>query len=470
MDTLHRVCAGLDVHKDTVVACVRRLDERDRVRREVRTFGTTTPDLLELLDWLVECHVPLVAMESTGVYWKPIFNLLEGRTEVMLVNPEHIKKVPGRKTDVKDCEWIAQLLQHGLLRASFVPPRPIRELRDLTRQRTQLTGEKARVSNRIQKVLEDANIKLGSVATDVLGVSGRDVLGALIAGQDSAEALANLARGRLRNKLPQLRKALTGRVTEHHRFLLRLHLEHLTHMEALIGQLDQRIHQETEKDRPPEPAGGNGPPPDVPATETAQATAPPARASAAETAQATVPPAVGDAPTAPKDAVGLGLWQALCLLVTIPGISRKTAEVVLAEIGTDMGRFETSEKLASWAGLCPGSNESAGKRMSGRTRHGDRWLRSALVQSAWAVSRAKQTYLQAQYRRLARRRGKKKALIAVAHTMLGMCYQVLKKRQPYQELGADYLDKLGPEQKTKQLVRQLEHLGHKVTLEPQVAA
>jgi transposase len=463
MDTLHRVCAGLDVHKDTVVACVRWLDERDHVRREVRTFGTTTPDLLELLDWLVQCHVPIVAMESTGVYWKPIFNLLEGHAEVLLVNPEHVKKVPGRKTDVKDCEWIAQLLQHGLLRASFVPPRPIRELRDLTRQRTQLTGEKARVANRIQKVLEDANIKLGSVATDVLGVSGRDMLRALIAGQDSAEALANLARGRLRNKLPQLRKALTGRVTEHHRFLLGLHLEHLTHMEALISQLDQRIHQEMEKDRPP----------DVPATETAQATVPQARASGAETAQATVPQAVGASPAtpaAPKDAVGLGLGQALCLLVTIPGISRKTAEVVLAEIGTDMGRFETSEHLASWAGLCPGSNESAGKRMSGRTRHGDRWLRSALVQAAWAASRAKQTYLQAQYRRLARRRGKKKALIAVAHTMLGMCYQVLKKGQPYQELGADYLDKLGPEQRTKQLVRQLENLGHKVTLEPQIAA
>ena len=455
MDTLHRVCAGLDVHKDTVVACVRRLDERDRVRREVRTFGTTTPDLLELLDWLVECRVPIAAMESTGVYWKPIFNLLEGHAEVLLVNPEHIRKVPGRKTDVKDCEWIAQLLQHGLLRASFVPPRPIRELRDLTRQRTQLAGEKARVANRIQKVLEDANVKLGSVATDVLGVSGRDMLRALIAGQDSADALANLARGRLRDKLPQLRKALTGRVTEHHRFLLGLHLEHLTHMEALISQLDRRIHQEMEKGRPPEPPGGGGPPPDVPA---------------AETAQAIVPQAVGEAPAAPKDAAGLGLWQALCLLVTIPGISRKTAEVVLAEVGTDMGRFETSEHLASWAGLCPGSNESAGKRMSGRTRRGDRWLRSALVQSAWAVSRAKQTYLQAHYRRLARRRGKKKALIAVAHTMLGMCYQVLKKGQSYQELGADYLDKLGPEQRTKQLVRQLENLGHKVTLEPQVAA
>src|SRR6478672_3348198 len=248
MDTLHRVCAGLDVHKDTVVACVRRLDDRGRPHQEVKTFGATTPDLLELLDWLLGQQVPLVAMESTGVYWKPIFNLLEGPVEVLLVNPEHIKKVPGRKTDVKDCEWIAQLLQHGLLKASFVPPRPIRELRELTRQRSQLVGEKASVSNRIQKALEDANIKLGSVASDVLGVSGRDMLRSIIAGVDSAEALANLARGRLRDKLPPLRKALTGRVTEHHRFLLGMHLDHLTHLEALIGRLDQRIGKEMEKD------------------------------------------------------------------------------------------------------------------------------------------------------------------------------------------------------------------------------
>src|ERR1700740_1280517 len=258
MDTLHRVGAGLAVHKDTVVACVRRLDDRDRVHVEVRTFGTTTPDLLQLLDWLRSHRVPIVAMESTGVYWKPLFNLLEGTLEVLLVNPEHIKKVPGRKTDVKDCVWIAQLLQHGLLKASFVPPGPIRELRDLTRQRTQLTGEKASVANRIQKVLEDANIKLGSVASDVLGMSGRDMLRAIIAGVCDGAALAELARGRLRDKLPQLRRALTGRVTEHHRFLLRLHLEHLTHLEVLIGQLDQRIHQEMEADRPAEPPPGEG--------------------------------------------------------------------------------------------------------------------------------------------------------------------------------------------------------------------
>jgi transposase len=455
MDTLHRICAGLDVHKDTVVACVRRIDDRGRGHQEVKTFGTTTADLLELLDWLQQQQVPIVAMESTGVYWKPVFNLLEGPVEVLLVNPEHIKKVPGRKTDVKDCEWIAQLLQHGLLRASFVPPRPIRELRDLTRQRTQLVGEKASVSNRIQKVLEDANIKLGSVASDVLGASGRDMLRSLIAGVDSAEALANLARGRLRDKLPQLRKALQGRVTEHHRFLLRLHLDHLTHLEALIGQLDNRIHDEMEKDRPP---------PAEPPPRGTSAAAPPAQApaTAVEVAAPSAPP--------PSGSGGLGLWQSLWLLVTIPGINRRTAEVVLAEIGADMSRFATAQQLASWAGLCPGNNESAGKRRSGRTTRGSRWLRSALVQAAWAASHTKATYLSARYRRLARRRGKKKALVAVAHTLLVMCYEVLRKGEAYRELGADYLDKMEPDRRTKQLVRQLEKLGHKVTLESGEAA
>ena len=273
MDTMHPICAGLDAHKDTVVACVRWLDHRQRPQREVKTFGTTTPDLLELLDWLQAHQVPVVAMESTGVYWKPIFNLLESHRELILVNPEHIKKVPGRKTDFKDCEWIAQLLQHGLLRASFVPQRPIRDLRDLTRQRAQLVGEKARAANRIHKVLEDANIKLGSVATDVLGSSGRAMLRALIAGVDNAEALANLARGLLRKKLPQLRKALTGQVTDHHRFLLSLHLDPLTHLETLIDHLERRIGAEMEKDRPPEPPPGEGGSPSPAAGNNSPATA-----------------------------------------------------------------------------------------------------------------------------------------------------------------------------------------------------
>lgn len=238
---MQRCCAGLDVHKDSVVACIRRLDERDRVQTTVQTFGTTTADLLELLAWLQSRGVTIVAVESTGVYWKPVFNLLEGHVEVMLVNAEHIQKVPGRKTDVKDCVWIAQLLQQGLLRPRFVPPRPIRDLRDLTRQRTQLVGEKSAVANRIQKVLEDANLTLGSVASDVLGASGRDILRALSAGVDSVALLANLARGRLRNQLPQLVKALTGQVLDHHRFLLQLHWDHLAQLEALIARLEERI-------------------------------------------------------------------------------------------------------------------------------------------------------------------------------------------------------------------------------------
>ena len=455
MDTLHPICAGLDVHKDTVVACVRWLDNRQRTQREVTTFGTTTPDLLELLQWLQAHRVPVVAMESTGVYWKPIFNLLESHMEVILVNPEHIKKVPGRKTDVKDCEWIAQLLQHGLLRASFVPGRPIRNLRDLTRQRAQLVREKGRSANRIQKVLEDANIKLGSVATDVLGQSGRAMLRALIAGVDDPETLAQLARGLLRKKLPQLRKALTGQVTDHHRFLLSLHLDHLTHVETLIGHLEQRIGAEMAKDRPPGPPLGEG-------------------GGASPVAGHNGSPTPGEPPTLPQGsapaAPAVGLWAALWLLVTIPGISRRVAEIVLAEVGTDMGRFATHQHLASWTGVCPGNNESAGKRRSGRTAHGNVWLRSALVQAAWAATRAKGTYLSAQYRRLVRRCGKKKALIGVAHSLLVMYYHVLKKGEPYRELGADYLDKLAPDQRARQLVRQLESLGHKVTLEPKAVA
>ena len=350
-------------------------------------------------------------MESTGVFWKPIFNLLEGRFEVLLVNPRHIKQVPGRKTDVKDCQWIAQLLQHGLLRGSFVPPKPIRELRDLTRQRSQLVAEKSAVANRIQKTLEDANIKLASVATDVLGVSGRAMIRALIAGQEDPDALAELARKRLRQKLPALRTALQGTVTEHHRFLLRLLMSHLDSLEGLILQLNARIEE---------------------------AMAP----FAAEVER----------------------------LTTIPGVDRRTAEVIVAEIGTDMGRFPTAEHLASWAGMCPGNDQSAGKRRSGHTTKGDQWLRAALTQAAWAASHTKATYLSAQYHRLAKRRGKKRALIAVGHTLLTIAYYVLKRGTSYVELGAEFLDRLDPERTTRSLVKRLEQLGYKVNLEPRQEA
>ena len=411
MDTLYPCCAGIDVHKDNVVVCVRCAGHAGKATEQVRTFSAMTADLLALSDWLADHHVTHVAMESTGVYWKPVFNLLEGRFTVILVNAEHIKKVPGRKTDVKDCQWIAQLLQHGLLKASFIPPLPIRELRDLTRQRTQLIEERTAATNRVHKVLEDANIKLGSVATDVLGASGRDMLEALIAGQTDPERLADLARKRLRAKIPELRRALHGRVTEHHRFLLRMHLDHIGHLEGLIGRLSARVEE-------------------------------------------LMAPFARDQER----------------LETVPGISRRVAETVLAEIGNRMEQFPTAGHLASWAGMCPGSNESAGKRRSGRTTKGDRWLKRALVQAAWAASHTKATYLAAHYRRLAKRRGRKKALVAVGHTLLVIIYHVLQRGTTYQELGPDFLDRLEPERLTRQLVKRLEALGHKVTLEACPAA
>jgi transposase len=411
MDTLYPRCAGIDVHKGNVVVCVRCCDRPGKVFEEVRTFSTMTCDLLALADWLAEHGVTHVGMESTGVYWKPVFNILEGGVHVILVNAEHIKKVPGRKTDVKDCQWLAQLLQHGLLKASFVPPAPIRELRDLTRQRTQLIQERSAAANRIQKVLEDANIKLASVASDVLGASGRDMLEALIAGEADPEKLAELARKRLREKIPALRRALQGRVTDHHRFLLRLHLDHVTHLEELIGRLGSHIEEALA--------------PFVEATERLQ---------------------------------------------TIPGVSQRVAETLVAEIGPEMEQFPTAAHLASWAGMCSGNNESAGKRRSGRTVKGNRWLKRILVQAAWAASHTKGTYLQAQYRRLAKRRGCKRALVAVGHTLLVIAYHVLKRGTTYQELGADFLDRLEPARLTRQLVKRLEALGHKVTLEPCPAA
>jgi transposase len=411
MDTLYPRCAGIDVHKNNVVVCARCSDGSGKPREEVRTFATMTANLLALADWLAGLGVTHVAMESTGVYWKPVFHLLEGRFTVILVNAQHIKQVPGRKTDVKDCQWIAQLLQHGLLKASFVPPEPIRELRDLTRQRTQLIGERAAAANRIQKVLEDANIKLAGVATDVLGASGRDMLEALIAGEADPEKLADLARKRLREKIPQLRLALQGRVTAHHRFLLRLHLDHVTQLEELIGRLGARV---------------------------AEALAP--------------------------------FAEAVQRLQTIPGVSQRTAETVAAEVGPEAATVPTADHLASWAGMCPGNDESAGKRRSGRSTKGNRWLKRILVQAAWAASRARGTYLQAQYRRLAKRRGQKKALVAVGHTLLVIIFHVLKRGTSYTELGADFLDRLEPERLTRQLVHRLEKLGHKVTLEPAPAA
>jgi transposase len=358
MDILYSCCAGLDVHKKTVVACVRRMGAGGTVRKQVRTFETTTRDLRSLGDWLLAEGVSHVAMESTGVYWKPVFNILEGQVEVILVNAQHIKQVPGRKTDVRDCEWIAQLLQVGLLRASFVPPAPIRELRELARQRSQLLGERTAAANRIQKVLEDANIKLASVASDVLGRSGMAMLEALIDGQTDPVQLADLAKKHLRRKIPELQLALQGKVTDHHRFLLRMLLDHIGHLDELERRLSSRIEE-------------------------------------------VVAPLAAGAER----------------LQTIPGVGQRAAEVLLAEIGPDMSVFPTAGHLSSWAGMSPGNNESGGKRRSGHTTKGSRWLRTLLVQAAWAASHTKNTYLAAQYRRLAARRGRKRALVALGHTI-----------------------------------------------------
>jgi transposase len=374
MDLLYPRCAGWDVHKKTVVACVRRAGPDGQVGREVRTYGTMTADLIALADWLDAEGVSHVAMESTGVYWKPVFHLLEGRFEVLLVNAHHIKQVPGRKTDVKDAEWIAQLLPYGLLKPSFIPPPPLRELRDLTRQRAQLVRERATAANRIQKVLEDANIELASVATDVLGASGRSMLAAIVAGGDDPAALAGLARGSLRGKAPELERAPRGLVTDHHRFLLRTRLRQVEQLEGLIAEYAARI-----------------------------------------------------------EAVTVPFAEAAARLETIPGLGGRAAEVIVAEIGADMTAFPTAGHLASWAGMCPGNDESAGKRRTGKTTKGSQWLRTVLVQVAWSASHTKETVFSATYRRWAKRLGKKKALVALGHKILVVIYKLLKDRTDYRE-------------------------------------
>jgi transposase len=404
-------CSGLDVHKKSVVACIRRVKPGGEVQKVVRTFGTVTKELLALSDWLAREGVTSVAMESTGVFWKPVFNLLEGRFQLILANARHIANVPGRKTDVKDCEWIAQLCQYGLLSPSFVPERPQRELRDLTRQRVELVQDQSRVANRIHKVLEDANVKLGSVATDILGASGRDMIEALIAGETDPEKLANLARRKLREKIPQLKLALEGHIRDHHRFMLKLLMDQYKALEKAIEEVSERIEEVTH----------------------------------------------------PQE-------EAVQRVITHPGIERRSAENILAEIGTDMNRFRTDAHIASWAGLCPGNNESAGKHKSGRTRQGNIWLRRTLVQCAWAASHSKGTYLAAQYRRLAAKRGGKRAVVALAHTILVNLYHMLQKGVDYKDLGGDYFDRQNPERLTRYFVKRLERLGHSVTLSAKVPA
>jgi transposase len=420
MDTIVRRGCGLDVHKDSVVACVRLVEStaasrdaigqdtarQDTARKEVRTFGTTTGELLKLSDWLSGHQVTQVAMESTGVYWKPIWNVLEPSFQLLLVNARHIKMVPGRKTDVKDCEWIAELLQHGLLRASFVPNRSERELRELVRYRTTLVRERASEVNRIQKTLEGANIKLGSVASDVLGKSGREMLECLVGGSTDARAMAELAKGRLRRKIPELEQALRGVVAEHQRLLLAEQLSHIDYLDESIERLSVEVAARV---RPFE--------------------------------------------------------QAIARLDGIPGINRLLAEALIAEIGIDMTRFPTAGHLASWAGMSPGNNESAGKRLSGKTRKGSKWLRSVLVEAALAAARKHDSYLAAQFSRLARRRGKQKAAIAVGHSILVIVYHLLKGDAVFQELGHNYFEERDREATKQNLIGRLERLGYKVKVE-----
>jgi len=407
MDVIYPRCCGLDVHKREVVACVVITDPEGRPRKAIQAFGTMTPDILALADWLAAQEVTHVAMESTGVYWKPIWNLLEEQFVLLLVNARHVKAVPGRKTDVRDCEWLADLLRHGLLTGSFVPHRPQRELRELTRYRTSLVRERTAAANRLQKTLEGANIKLASVASDILGKSGREILAALVAGETDGVELAQLAQGRLREKLPQLGRALVGRVGAHQRFLVAEQLAHIDFLEAAIARVSAEIGERLQPDE-----------------------------------------------------------DAIVRLDTIPGIGRAVAEALVAEIGTDLTRFPSPKHLASWAGLCPGNHESAGKRRGGATRKGSPWLRACLVQAAHAAARTKGTYLAAQYRRLAARRGRAKAAVAVAHSILIIAYHVLTEGTVYGDLGGNSFDERDRQAVEHRLVHRLQGLGYTVSLTP----
>jgi transposase len=405
MDVVYARCAGLDVHQKTVVACVR-VAGAGGVSHEVRSFGTSSRELLELGDWLASKGCTHVAMESTGVYWKPVWHVLEGSFELLLANAMHIRNIPGRKSDVNDATWIADLLAHGLIRGSFVPPAPIHELRDLTRTRKQLVREIAQHTQRVQKVLEDANLKLTAVVSDILGASGRAILDALVAGEADAERLADLTRGRLKASRPALVDALHGHVTAHHRFMLRLHLGQIDALEQAVREVEARIGDRLAPFR-----------------------------------------------------------RAVDNLTTMPGVSETVARVIVAEIGTDMSRFPTPGHLVSWAGLCPRLHESAGKRLSTRTRPGAPWLKTTLVQAAWAAVR-RPGYLQAQFLRLKSRRGPKKAILAVAASMLNAAYHIIREGRPYHDLGADHFTRHDRAAIARRLIRRLTNLGLTVDVRP----
>ncbi len=410
METIVKRAAALDVHKAQVTACVR-VPGRGRERaQEVAEFQTTVRGLLTLRDWLKAHRVTQVAMEATGVYWKPVWAILEDEFDCLLVNARHVKQVPGRKTDVADAAWLCQLLEAGLLQRSFVPPKPIRALRNLTRYRKAQIGERQREANRLHKILEDAGIKLDCVASDILGASGRAMLDALVQGTTDPDVLAELAKGKLRAKIPALREALVGRFDRQHALIVSAILAHLDFLDEQIQLLSDEITEQL------------------------------------------VPFAA-----------------AVELLCTIPGVQRRTAEVIVAEIGVDMSRFPTDRHLASWAGQCPGNDRSAGKRRSGKTRHGSKWLDSALTEAAMAATRTNDVYLAAQYQRLRPRRGHGRALGAVKHSIITGCWHMLTTGELYRETGGDYFTRRDPERATRRLVSQLERLGHRVTLEAAAA-
>jgi len=408
MELLYPRCSGLDVHKDSVVARIRCVSEPPH--DEVKTFDTTTSALLDLNEWLRQHGVTHVAMEATGVYWKPVWHLLEGDFELVLANAQHIRNVPGRKTDVNDATWIAELLAHGLIRSSFVPPQPIQELRDLTRTRKQLVREIAQHATRIQKVLEDANLKLGSVLSDVMGKSGIAILRAIIAGQSNPEILADLAQGNARKKRAELVEALHGRIRAHHRKLLGVHLELVGALKEAVQELDDQVGKSC-----------------------------------------------------------ASIQESTRLLTTMPGVSDVTAQAIVADIGTDMTRFHSDAHLRSWACLCPRNDESAGKRRSTRVRKGGTWLKTALVSAAWAAVRTKGSYFQGQFQRLRARRGPKKAILAVASSMLTCAYHMLKTGVEYRDLGADHFARRDREKMIQRLVRRINDLGCVVQLTPQAA-
>ena len=436
MEILYERCAGLDIHKKNVKACFACPGEGGKRKKETRTYLTMTHNLLEMRDWLKEQGCTHIAMEATGVYWKPIYNLLEGDFEILVVNAHHIKTVPGRKTDVKDAEWIADLLSHGLLAASFIPSAPQRELRDLTRYRTKLVEERAREINRLQKTLEDTNLKLGDVVSDVMGKASRLILWALVQGETDAVKLASFALGRVRASQEDLERALTGKVTAHHRFLLGEHLRHIEHLDEAIRRVSEEIARRFTLPEPPSQD----------------------EESATAVYEQSYPPAQASAPLS---------WQeAVKLVDEITGISEQVAQGLLAEIGVNMDQFPSAKHLASWVGMCPGNHESAGKRLSGKTRKGNPYARRLLIQAAHAAGKSKNTYLGAQYRRLASRKGSKKAAVAVGHSILVIIYHLLRDHESYQDLGGNYFDERDRQVVQKQLIRRLERMGYQVELQP----